>query len=316
MEEGSLRADANVSINLPGRGLGRKVEIKNLNSSRFVKLGLNYEIARQGALLDAGKTVTQETRLWNENRDETQPMRQKENAQDYRYFPEPDLPVFVPDAAFLKSVEDSLVELPLPRAKRITGEYGLSGEQAGLICEEKAQADYFEAAVIEAINEAINAANAGLSKKDAAARIANWLMQDVKHIMARDGIELRDIGSFRLTPKRLASVAALAASGKISGKNAKQALEAAIAEDKDPVQIIKERGWEIICDPSAIAETVRSVAQAEAKTLEEARAALSEGNEKRRQTLTAFLVGRVLAATGGRADPNIARAQVEGLVEG
>jgi aspartyl-tRNA(Asn)/glutamyl-tRNA(Gln) amidotransferase subunit B len=126
MEEGSLRADANVSINLPGRGLGKKVEIKNLNSSRFVRLGLNYEIRRQAEVLDEGKAVTQETRLWNENRDETVPMRQKENAQDYRYFPEPDLPVFCPDGAFLGSVEDALVELPAARLKRFSRAAGSS----------------------------------------------------------------------------------------------------------------------------------------------------------------------------------------------
>ncbi|GHV93783.1 aspartyl/glutamyl-tRNA(Asn/Gln) amidotransferase subunit B [Spirochaetia bacterium] len=320
MEEGSLRADANVSINLPGKGLGRKVEIKNLNSSRFVKLGLNYEIARQGELLDAGKTVIQETRLWNENRDETQPMRQKENAQDYRYFPEPDLPVFTPDAAFLKSVDDAIVELPAPRAKRLAGDYGLSEEQADLICEEKAQADYFEDAVTEASANSLAVANTlaanKLSKKDMAARIANWLLQDIKHILGREGIELRDIGSFRLNPKRLASLTVLSASGKISGKNAKQVLEAVISEDKDPEAIIKERGWELISDPAKIAEAVQKVAAAEAATLAQARAALAEGNDKRRQTLSAFLVGKVLAATGGRADPKIAGSQIESLIQG
>ncbi|MCL1991419.1 MAG: Asp-tRNA(Asn)/Glu-tRNA(Gln) amidotransferase subunit GatB, partial [Spirochaetes bacterium] len=150
MEEGSLRADANVSINLPGKGLGRRVEIKNLNSSRFIKLGVNYEIARHSSMMDAGKTVAQETRFWNENKDETVAMRQKENANDYRYFPEPDLPVFCPDAEFLKSVDDAMVELPLARLKRMTADYGLGLEQADLICEEKTWADYFEATVAAA----------------------------------------------------------------------------------------------------------------------------------------------------------------------
>jgi aspartyl-tRNA(Asn)/glutamyl-tRNA(Gln) amidotransferase subunit B len=305
MEKGSLRADANVSINFPGKGLGKKVEIKNLNSSRFVKLGLNYEIARQSALLDAGKTVVQETRLWNENRDETQSMRKKENAHDYRYFPEPDLPVFVPDAAFLKSVDDAMVELPLERVKRMIAEYGLSEEQADLICEEKAEADYFEAAVAEAEAR-------GLSKKDAAARIANRLLQDVKHILGREGIEPRDIGSFRLGPGRLAALVSMSAAGKISGKNAKQLLEAVIKEDADPEVIAKERGWELISDPAKIAEAVKAVAETETATLTEARTA----DGRRRQTLTAYLVGKVLSATGGRADPKIAAKQVEELIGG
>ena len=314
MEEGSLRADANVSINFPGKGLGKKVEIKNLNSSRFVKLGLNYEIARQGTLLDAGKTVTQETRLWNENRDETQPMRKKENAHDYRYFPEPDLPVFTPDAAFLKSVDEAMVELPLDRAKRLAADYGLSGEQADLMCEEKAQADYFEAAISAALAESKTTAGRELSQKDIAAKIANWLLQDIKHILGREGVELRAIGSFRLSPKRLASLVVMSASGSISGKNAKQTLEAVIKEDKDPEAIVKERGWELIADPAKIAEAVQAVAEAEAAAVAEARS-MAPG-EKRRQTLAAFLVGKVLAATGGRADPAIARTQVEALLQG
>jgi aspartyl-tRNA(Asn)/glutamyl-tRNA(Gln) amidotransferase subunit B len=318
MEEGSLKADANVSINFPGRGLGRKVELKNLNSSRFIKLGLNYEIVRQGILLDEGKTVIQETRLWNENRDETMPMRQKENAEDYRYFPEPDLPVFIPGAAFLKSVDEALVELPLPRAKRLAADYGLSEEQAGLICEEKAQADYFEAALAAAKTSCANAA-AEFSKKDLAARTANWLLQDIKRLLSRENIELCDIGSFRLTPERLASLVVLSASGKISGKNARQTMEAVIAEDQDPGAIIKMRGWELITDPVKIAEAVRAVFTAEADTVAELRSLIDGGadsTEKRRRTLSAFLTGKVLAATGGRADPHIAGKLTEEMARG
>ena len=305
MEEGSLRADANVSINLPGKGLGQRVEIKNLNSSRFVKLGLNYEIARHGEMMDAGKPIVQETRLWNENRDETLPMRKKENADDYRYFPDPDLPVFVPDAAFLKTVDDAMPELPLPRTKRIAAEYGLNAEQAGLICEEKALADYFEAAVSE-----VTANGAKLSKTEAAARTANWLLQDIKHIMGKQGIAESEIGGFRLSPRRLAGIVTMAADGKINGKIARQALEAVIAEDRDPEDIVKEKGWGLISDPAQIAEALRAVAQKEAAAVAEAQTA--EG--KRRSTLSAFLVGKVLAATGGRADPAIVKEQVEALL--
>jgi aspartyl-tRNA(Asn)/glutamyl-tRNA(Gln) amidotransferase subunit B len=307
MEEGSLRADANVSINVPGAGLGRKVEIKNLNSSRFVKLGLNYEIARQGALLDEGKEVVQETRLWNENRDETQPMRQKENAQDYRYFPEPDLPVFAPDRAFLESVEKGLVELPLPRAKRFEAGYGLGAEEAVHVCEEKAQADYFEEAVSEAVKR-------GLAPNEAAGRIANWLLQDIKHILGREGIEARNIASLKLTPARFASLVALNAGGQVSGKNAKQVLEAVLKEDRDPELIIRERGWELISDPAHIARVVKEVFAAEESAVAELRSLPAGGSEKRRRTLAAFLVGKVLAATGGRADPRIAGLEVDKLL--
>jgi aspartyl-tRNA(Asn)/glutamyl-tRNA(Gln) amidotransferase subunit B len=307
MEEGSLRADANVSINLPGKGLGRKVEIKNLNSSRFVRLGLNYEIQRQSILLDAGKTVTQETRLWNQNRDQTEQMRTKENAQDYRYFPEPDLPIFAPDSEFLASVDAGLVELPIPRQRRFEAEYGLSSEQADLLCEEKALADYFEAAVAETVS---------LSKTDAAGRIANWVLTDIKHILFRDGLGLSEIGLCKANPRRLGALVGLTAGGRVSMKNAKQTLEAAIAEDRDPERIIAERGWEQLTDPALIAETVRDVLSAEAETLAGLKAAIAAGNKKRRQTLTAYLVGKTLAATGGRADPKIAGAQIEAAIAG
>jgi aspartyl-tRNA(Asn)/glutamyl-tRNA(Gln) amidotransferase subunit B len=308
MEEGSLRADANVSINFPGRGLGKKVEIKNLNSSRFVRLALNYEIGRQGEFLDAGKTVIQETRLWNENRDQTEPMRQKENAQDYRYFPEPDLPVFCPDGEFLKTVEQALVELPLPRSRRLERDFGLSREQAELICEEKEGADYFEEALDLAVKR-------GLGPKEAAAKIAHWLLQDIKHILNRQGLSLAGIGGLHFAPLRLASLAALEDSGLISVKIAKRTLEASIAEDREPEAVVRDRGWEILADPGKIAEAVEAVEAAESKTLAEAREAAAGGNGRRRSTLAAYLVGKVLEKTGGRADPKIAGAQIAALID-
>ncbi|MDR0374110.1 MAG: Asp-tRNA(Asn)/Glu-tRNA(Gln) amidotransferase subunit GatB [Treponema sp.] len=313
MEEGSLRADANVSINLPGKGLGRKVEIKNLNSSRFVRLGLNYEIERQAKTLDAGKTVTQETRLWNQNRDQTEPMRQKENAQDYRYFPEPDLPVFEPDPAFLQSVKNAMVELPLPRQKRLEHEYGISTEQAAIICEERAFADYFESAVAAALRVA-RRVSADLDKKSAASRIANWLLTDIKHILAREGVALSAIGSFKLTVDRFACLVAMTAAGSLSTKNAKQTLELALAEDRDPVDIIREKGWEQITDPVKIAEVVALVEREEAATFAEAREAATAKNQKRRRTLAAFLVGKALEKTQGRADPRIVGEQIQAII--
>ena len=196
-------------------------------------------------------------------------------------------------------------ELPLVRAKRIAAEYGLNDEQADIICEEKAQADYFEAAVAE-----VTSNNVQLSKTDASARVVNWLLQDVKHIMGKQGIDANEIANFRLSPRRLASLVAMAAAGKINSKIARQTLEAVIAEDRDPEDIVREKGWSLISDPAQIAEAVRAVAEKEAATVAEAKAA--EG--KRRSTLSAFLVGKVLAATGGRADPVIVKQQVEALL--
>jgi aspartyl-tRNA(Asn)/glutamyl-tRNA(Gln) amidotransferase subunit B len=318
MEEGSLRADANVSINLSGQGLGKKVEIKNLNSSRFVRLGLNYEIRRQAEALDGGKAVVQETRLWNENRDETTPMRKKENAHDYRYFPEPDLPVFCPDEAFLKTVYGAMTELPRARMRRLMEEYGLSPEQAELICDEKQGADYFEdalAAVRGGRAESREAVNA------AAARIANWFLTDIRRILHRENRAVRDISGFALTPGRLASLAVMTGAGRISGKLARQTLELSVAEDRDPEDIVREHKWEQLTDRAAIARAAKAVFAAETETVTELRAlcaASGEGpkraGEKRRRTLEAYLVGRVLAATGGCADPKIAGETVENLL--
>jgi aspartyl-tRNA(Asn)/glutamyl-tRNA(Gln) amidotransferase subunit B len=219
------------------------------------------------------------------------------------------LPVFSPDPEFLRSVEEGLVELPLPRARRLQAEYGLSGEQAELVCEEKAQADYFEEAVAGAVKR-------GLPKEDAAGRVVNLLSRDIKHILGREGLEARDLASIKLSPARLASVVVLNARGKVSGKNARQALEAALAEDKDPELIIRERGWDLISDPARIALAVGEVYRTEEPVFAELRNSGEKGPlpEKRRQTLTAFLVGKVLAATGGRADPKIAGSQIEALI--
>ena len=304
MEEGSLRADANVSINHPGKGLGKRVEVKNLNSSRFVRLALAYEIARHGVLMDEGKEAVQETRLWNENRDQTEPMRKKENANDYRYLSEPDLPVFCPDEDFLKSVEESLVELPAARMKRFQKEYGLSPEHSDLICAEKEEAGYFEAAVSAAVSE-------GLKVNDAAGRIANYLLTDILRILHREGLSPQSLDSFPLTPRRLAKITSAVSHGSLSTKNAREALEICAAENRDPEEIIREHCWELLSDPEAIAAVLREVCAEEAEVLAEAS---TTDNPKRRQTLSAYLAGKVLKKTGGCADPKIVREQIEKAV--
>jgi aspartyl-tRNA(Asn)/glutamyl-tRNA(Gln) amidotransferase subunit B len=307
MEEGSLRADANVSLNLAGAGLGRKVEIKNLNSSRFVKLGLNYEIKRQAVMLDEGKIIAQETRLWNENRDETAPMRSKENANDYRYFPEPDLPVFTPDDAFLKSLDNMAVELPLPRMRRFKANFGLNDEQADLLTEERALADYFESAVKACVE-------GGLDKNEAAKRVCNWILSDIKHVLSKKGINAAEIGALALSPQRLGQIVVLLAQGKISNKSAKQTFEAVFSENKDPNVIVAEHGWQQLSDPAIISGFVRTVVQQEAATIAGLKAAAAAGNTKKAKTLTAFLVGKVIALSGGRASPEIAGAQLESML--
>jgi aspartyl-tRNA(Asn)/glutamyl-tRNA(Gln) amidotransferase subunit B len=312
MEMGSLRADANVSINNWGAGLGKKVEIKNLNSSRFVKLGLNYEIGRQSERLDAGKDITQETRLWNENRDQTEPMRNKENANDYRYFPEPDLPVFSPDAAFLKTVDEHLVELPLPRQKRLQKEYLLSEESAGTITEEKALADYFEE-VVRLV------AKSGVEKSKAASLAANRILCDIKHTLVSLHIPLNEIGSVLLTPERLSDIIIMVEKGELSAKNARQTIDIVFESGSQPKTIVAEQGWQQINDPVVIGEAVQKVLAAELKTVSELREILLESgaqNEKRVSTLSAYLAGKVIAETHGRSDPALVKKLVGEALQG
>jgi aspartyl-tRNA(Asn)/glutamyl-tRNA(Gln) amidotransferase subunit B len=277
MEEGSMRCDANVSVNTRGAGLGSKVEIKNLNSSRFVRKALTYEIERQQEILERGGTITQETRLWNENRDLTESMRTKESAHDYRYFPEPDLPLFHTDTEFLTEVEASLVELPATRRARFVAEYGLSASQAEFLCDEKSTADFFE-----------NAITAGAD----AEQLAFWIAGDVRKQLNRRG---ETLDGCVLTPPRLASLLEMIASSRIHGKIAKQVLARIFDEDKNPEQIIAEQGWEQIRDCSELEPLVGRVIEENPKAVQQIR----DGDARP----FGFLVGQVMKATSGRAEP-------------
>jgi aspartyl-tRNA(Asn)/glutamyl-tRNA(Gln) amidotransferase subunit B len=279
MDEGSLKADANVSINLVGKGLGRKVEIKNLNSSRFVRKGLAYEIERQSAVLDKGGAINQETRLWNENRDQTEVMRSKENANDYRYFPEPDLPPFRTSPEFLKALDPQMIELPIDRRARFVAEYKVTSEQAAFLCEEKAEADYFEAVVKKGCDPVA---------------AATWLGSDVQKQLNRLDIS---VTKSPLTVERFASLLGMLAKERINGKIAKQVLELVFDENQDPEAIVKARGLEKISDPAVVGTAVDKVLAANAKAVGEVLA----GDQKP----MGFLVGQVMKETGGRAEPAV-----------
>ena len=282
MEEGSMRCDANVSINPRGKGLGEKVEIKNMNSPRFVRKALSYEISRQEEILERSGSIVQETRLWNENRDVTETMRVKESANDYRYFPEPDLPPFHATTEFLERVEKGLVELPVARRERLMQEYGLSSSQADFICEERPVADYFEEAV-----------RLGADPLSA----ASWLQTDVQKELNREGAELV---MSPLTPERFASLLMLLAEHRIHGKIAKQTLKAVFRENKDPDTIIAENGWEQITDSTELAGYVDGVIGENPHAVEQVRG----GNTKP----MGFLVGQIMKATNGRAEPQLVNA--------
>lgn len=295
MEEGSLRCDANVSVNREDAGLGNKVEIKNLNSSRFVRKALNFEIERQQEILERGGTVAQETRLWNENRDQSESMRTKESAHDYRYFPEPDLPRFTAHEEFLRRVEARQVELPWQRRLRFQDEWKISAAQAAFLCDEKDTADYFE--------EVLAAAPAADPEQ-----VATWLAGDVRKQLNRTGLSL---GESPLTPSGLAQLLGLLADGTIHGKIAKQTLELLFERSGtpgvDPLTIIEEQGWKQIVDRAELEPHITAVLEGHPRAVEQIRG----GDAKP----LGFLMGQVMKATGGRAEPAAAQTLLRELLE-
>ncbi|MFQ3621273.1 MAG: Asp-tRNA(Asn)/Glu-tRNA(Gln) amidotransferase subunit GatB [Spirochaetales bacterium] len=277
MEEGSLRCDANVSVNLRGKGLGKKVEIKNLNSSRFVRLALNYEISRQEEILSRGGTILQETRLWNENRDVTEGMRTKESAHDYRYFPEPDLPPFRVDAVFLQEVEKCLIEFPEARKNRFLTEYKVPENLAEFLIAEKETADFFEEAVKLGAEPLL---------------AATWLSSDVQKLLNRQG---QTLSQRPLRVEQFAELMVLLQQGRIHGKLGKQVLEILFQEDKAPLQILKERNWEQITDTATLRRVIDQVLAKNPHVVD----AIRKGDTKP----WGFLVGQIMKDTGGRANP-------------
>ncbi len=280
MEEGSLRCDANISLRPRGtEPFGTKAEIKNLNSFRSVQRGLEYEAARQEQVLEEGGRVIQETRSWDEAKGITLSMRSKEQAHDYRYFPEPDLVPIIVDPAKVEEIRQSLPELPDARQKRLMNDYGLSSYDASVIIASKAMADYFDETVA--------------CQADAKS-VANWLMGEVSKHLNTAGL---DIEACPVTPAKLAGMIALIDKGTISGKIAKTVFEDMWSSGKDADTVVKEKGLVQISDASAIVAIVDSVIAANPQSVADFKA----GKEK----AIGFLVGQIMKQTKGRANPEM-----------
>jgi aspartyl-tRNA(Asn)/glutamyl-tRNA(Gln) amidotransferase subunit B len=282
MEEGSFRCDANVSVRPQGSDtLGTKIEIKNLNSFRAVERAIEFEIERQIDTLSGGGKLVQETRLWDEQREQTRPMRSKESAHDYRYFPEPDLLPLVIDEGWIAAVRAALPELPAPRKRRFVTEYALPEYDAELLTSRKDVAEYFEEAV------KIHANPKALS---------NWIVGDLFRVLKERRLDdqLR-ITSWPVAAAHLAGLVRLIDQGKISGKIAKIVFEATLESSKAPDQIVSEKGLEQVSDLSSIAAAIDQVLAAHAAQVEQYRS----GNDK----VFGFLVGQIMKATQGKAHP-------------
>jgi aspartyl-tRNA(Asn)/glutamyl-tRNA(Gln) amidotransferase subunit B len=280
MQEGSFRCDANVSVRPRGREkVGTRAEIKNLNSFRFVEKAIQYEVARQIDVLESGGTVVQETRLYDSDKDETRPMRSKEEANDYRYFPDPDLLPVEIDETFIDAVRATLPELPDEKAARFAREFGLSPYDAGVLSASRELGAYFESVVSE-----LGAAHAKLA--------ANWVMGELSSALNRDNV---DVGGSRVPPVKLSGLLARIVDGTISGKIAKEVFETMWSEGKSADAIIEASGLKQITDSGAIEGVIDAVMAANPKQLAEYRS----GKDK----LFGFFVGQVMKATEGKANP-------------
>ncbi len=279
MEEGSLRCDANISLRCRGsREFGTKVEIKNMNSFRHVQHALEFEARRQAQALASGERIVQETRLWEATKGYTRSMRSKEYAHDYRYFPEPDLVPLQVDPAWVEDLRAALPELPAERKRRFVSQYELPDYDATLLTQSRALADYYEAAV-------------ALYPKPKV--VANWVMSELLRELPGDAEQA--IAACPIPPQHLAGLLALIDRGTISGKIAKEVFEKMYRSGEDAETIVKREGLLQVADASVLAGIVEQV-------LVQHAAAVEDWKKGKKQSL-AFLVGQVMKATQGKANP-------------
>jgi aspartyl-tRNA(Asn)/glutamyl-tRNA(Gln) amidotransferase subunit B len=285
MEEGSLRCDANVSVRMKGaEKFGTKTEVKNMNSFRHVERALEYEIQRQIELIEDGGNVVQETLLWDANKNAAVPMRSKEEAHDYRYFPEPDLVPVLVEQEWIDKVKKILPELPKERRNRFVQDFSLPKYDADVITAEKPVADYFENAVSH-----LSAKNA-----DAYKSVSNWVMTDVLRVVNERHIAVSD---FPVTPEHLSAMINLIIEGTISGKIAKDVFEEMLKTGEAPKAIIERKGLVQVSDTSVIEKAVDEVLARNVEQVEKYRAGKAQ--------VFGFFVGETMKATKGKANPKI-----------
>ena len=284
MEKGSLRADVNVSVRKPGAPLGTRCEIKNVNSIRFIGQAIEHEARRQIEVLEDGGTIEQETRLFDPGKGETRPMRNKEEAHDYRYFPDPDLLPLEFTAAFVDDLKAHLPELPDEKKARFTRDYGLSIYDAGVLTAERETADFFEAVAKKPDGKPDG------TGRDAKAA-ANWVINELAGRLNKEG---SDIAASPVSAPQLGAILDLIAAGTISGKIAKDLFEIVWSEGGDPHAIVEARGMKQVTDLSAIEKVVDDIIAKNPDKVEQAKA---------KPALIGWFVGQVMKSSGGKANP-------------
>ena len=291
MEEGSFRCDANISLRPRGTSaFGTRVELKNINSFRFVQRAIDAEILRQTAVLDAGGRVEQETRSFDPATLKTSTLRSKEEAHDYRYFPEPDLPVVRIDEALIEEERAKVGELPAARRRRFVGELGLNENQAAILTQHPATTRFFDA-VLERFDDPV--------------KVANSISTDVLRGARFHGLT----GEFSVTPEQVAELLTLIQKGDISGKQAKEVFVAMEESGGMPAEIVAQRGMKVVANVDELEPMLRDLVQKHPKQVASIRAG--------KKSVMGFFVGQVMKATGGSADPKVvnellARLLVEG----
>jgi len=284
MEEGSFRCDANISIRpVASREFLPKVEVKNMNSFKAIYQALKYEAGRQGRVLEEGGELVQETRGWIEETGTTVTQRTKEYAEDYRYFPEPDLPPLVLDRSWIEKIRAGLPELPEARRDRFMTQYGLSLYDANILTGSKAMANYFEDCV-------------KLTGSAKAKGVSNWLLGDFSRLLNATNTEIENA---KISPRHLADMLVLVDNGTVSGPAAKVVLEEMFQTGKGASDIIREKKLSQISDASEIKEVVKQVTADNV-------GAVADYTSGKQQALT-FLIGQVMKATRGRANPGVVR---------
>ncbi len=275
MEQGSMRADVNVSVRKPGDKLGTRCEIKNVNSIKFIGQAIDYEAQRQVDIIEDDGEIVQETRLFDNKTGETRSMRSKEDAHDYRYFPDPDLLPLEFTLDYVKEISQDLPELPDDKKSRFMSDYGLSSYDAGILIATKETADYFEA----------------VAKGRDAKLAVNWVMGDLSAHANEKGVSLTEMG---VSPEQLGGMIELISNKTISGKIAKDLLEVLINEGGNPSEIVEERGWKVVSDTGAIEKIVDEIIASNPKQVEQV---------KEKPKTLGWFVGQVMKASQGKADP-------------
>jgi aspartyl-tRNA(Asn)/glutamyl-tRNA(Gln) amidotransferase subunit B len=275
MDKGSLRADVNVSVRRPGEPFGTRCEIKNVNSIRFIGQAIEAEARRQIAIIEDGGTIEQETRLYDPGKGETRSMRSKEEAHDYRYFPDPDLLPLEFDQAYVDALAVGLPELPDAKKARFIAEYGLSPYDASVLVAEREQADYFEA----------------VAKGRDGKAAANWVINELFGRLNKEG---KDIGSSPVSADQLGGLVDLIGENVISGRIAKDLFEILWTEGGDPRQIVEARGMKQVTDTGAIEKAVDELIAANPDKVEQVKA---------KPTMLGWFVGQAMKASGGKANP-------------